>query len=265
MVPACLHEVPFPRTGNCDILDYAALFPSTLLEYARASGNWETAHDLWPVARRQIEGVLAYVDERSAFVNPGTWWIFIDWRDGRDKSAAMHGVLLCALRDTLELASELGEKEPIPAWQETLGALHWAARAVFWDDETRFFLSGADGQISWASQIWMILGGAVSPDEGADVLRRLRDCPAALTPAGPYLYHYAVEAIIACGMSAEAAALLRDYWGGMLDRGATTFWEVFDPHDAALSPYGNPLLNSHCHAWSCTPTYFIRTYADLFA
>jgi len=24
------------------------------------------------------------------------------------------------------------------------------------------------------------------------------------------------------------------------------------------SPYGTPLLNSHCHAWSCAPAWFLR-------
>jgi hypothetical protein len=26
------------------------------------------------------------------------------------------------------------------------------------------------------------------------------------------------------------------------------------------SPYGDIHVNSYCHAWSCTPSYFFRTY-----
>ncbi|MFK4435278.1 hypothetical protein [Paenibacillus sp. RC21] len=53
---------------------------------------------------------------------------------------------------------------------------------------------------------------------------------------------------------------LKSYWGGMLRDGADTFWELYDPHNKAFSPYGSYLINSYCHAWSCTPTYLIRKY-----
>lgn len=39
------------------------------------------------------------------------------------------------------------------------------------------------------------------------------------------------------------------------------FYELFDPQSKNFSPYGSPIINSYCHAWSCTPTYFIRKYA----
>ncbi|MHB3894864.1 hypothetical protein ACYBX3_24565, partial [Klebsiella pneumoniae] len=37
-----------------------------------------------------------------------------------------------------------------------------------------------------------------------------------------------------------------------------TFWEAFSLSDYAISPYGSKHINSYCHAWSCTPAYFIR-------
>jgi alpha-L-rhamnosidase len=79
-------------------------------------------------------------------------------------------------------------------------------------------------------------------------------------PAGAYLYHHVVHAMLLCGMRDRAAALIREYWGAMLRRGASTFWEVFDPRDEKLSPYHNHLINSYCHAWSCTPTWFVRKW-----
>ena len=45
----------------------------------------------------------------------------------------------------------------------------------------------------------------------------------------------------------------------MVKAGADTFWEVYDPSNADLSPYGSVLVNSYCHAWSCTPAYLLRT------
>lgn len=60
------------------------------------------------------------------------------------------------------------------------------------------------------------------------------------------------------GMQREAFALIDNYWGGMVRAGADTFWKVYDPKDPRLSPYRSHLVNSYCHAWSCTPSYFIR-------
>ncbi len=40
--------------------------------------------------------------------------------------------------------------------------------------------------------------------------------------------YYMLEAMSAAGENARALDTVRDYWGGMLDMGATSFWEDFD-------------------------------------
>ena len=62
------------------------------------------------------------------------------------------------------------------------------------------------------------------------------------------------------GQKAEALEAMRNYWGAMVDLDADTFWELFSPSDPDESPYGSPVVNSYCHAWSCTPTWFLRTH-----
>jgi alpha-L-rhamnosidase len=44
-----------------------------------------------------------------------------------------------------------------------------------------------------------------------------------------------------------------------VEAGADTFWEVYDPAQPLSSPYGDIHINSFCHAWSCTPSYFLRS------
>ncbi len=39
--------------------------------------------------------------------------------------------------------------------------------------------------------------------------------------------------------------------------GADTFWEVSVPSEPLRSPYLDPMINSHCHAWS-TPVFSFR-------
>jgi hypothetical protein len=70
--------------------------------------------------------------------------------------------------------------------------------------------------------------------------------------------------LIECGLQKEAKDYLVKYWGGMVQKGADTFWEIYDPNNDFLSPYNFFPVNSYCHAWSCTPVYFIRKYPEIF-
>lgn len=70
--------------------------------------------------------------------------------------------------------------------------------------------------------------------------------------------------MVKTGLADDARNLLIQYWGEMVNKGADTFWEVFDPNNDYLSPYGYYPINSYCHAWSCTPVYFINKYPDIF-
>ncbi len=68
----------------------------------------------------------------------------------------------------------------------------------------------------------------------------------------PYLRHHYIAALLQCGLREDAIAQIKAYWGAMVDYGADTFWEIFDPAHPDFSPYGSKLINSYCHAWSCT-------------
>src|SRR5690606_948051 len=53
------------------------------------------------------------------------------------------------------------------------------------------------------------------------------------------------------------------YWGGMLDLGATSFWEEYDPLQSGrehLAMYGMPYGRSLCHAWGASPLYLLGRY-----
>ncbi len=259
LVNADMYEYPQAHMGNCRILDYSVLFGAVVLDYLQASGDREFALSLWPIVVQQLD-VLRYVNADGLFVDPGDWWIFIDWSEPLHKSTAMHGVLLYAMQQTLDLARALGKEADVAGLPGQLDKMRQAARAQLWDGARGVFVSGPQRQVSWASQAWLVLGQVVDAEQGAQVLRRVAGMSEAVWPAGPYLYHHVVHAMLLCGMHDEATKLMHDYWGAMVQRGATTFWEVFDPTNDHLSPYKNHLINSYCHAWSCTPTWFIRKW-----
>ncbi len=57
--------------------------------------------------------------------------------------------------------------------------------------------------------------------------------------------------------------VILDYWGGMLDKGAVTFWEEYDPTKSGkdmYEMYGDPYGKSLCHAWGASPIYLLGRY-----
>ncbi|HEX8603582.1 MAG TPA: hypothetical protein VF774_13125 [Pseudoduganella sp.] len=259
LVNGCVYERPEPTYGDTTTLDYAALYCVALQEYVAATGDTACGRELWPVARRQVDCLLARLDDTLMFHDTGETWCFIDWAFGLDKSAATQGVIVFALRRMLALAAQLGCAEEVGHYGPLIDGMAAAARAQLFDAGRGVYTSGPAHQVSCAAQAWLVLAGIPeSPAVAQAALRNAMADPQALRPITPYAYHYIVEAMLACGMDDEALALVRSYWGAMLDAGADTFWEAFDPADPLASPYGDIHANSYCHAWSCSPTWLFR-------
>jgi len=108
----------------------------------------------------------------------------------------------------------------------------------------------------------MVLSGALSKEEGISIMKNLRSSKDALVPVTPYVYHYVAQSYADLGMKEELEELIFDYWGDMIRKGADTFWESHKKDDPFFSPYDDSVLVSACHAWSCTPMYFIKKYFE---
>jgi alpha-L-rhamnosidase len=259
LLHADVFEKPNPRAAGDVCLDYAALFVAVLADYVKASGDKATGRELWPIAQRQLEIISRNLNSDGLFVDPRNVWIFVDWQPVLERTASMHGILLYCFQQGLELAQELEDDHAASEYSRVIAKMTSAGRTAFYDEEHKVFVSGASRQVSWASQAWLVLAGIVTGDTAATALRNAMSDPKSVRPGAPYLYHYVVSALLASGQRQEATKLIGDYWGAMVADGADTFWEVFDPADSRLSPYGDVHINSFCHAWSCTAAYFLRT------
>jgi hypothetical protein len=259
LIEGCVYEKPKPGPSGIPLFDYTALWNVCLADYAAASGDLDTARDLWPVALKQIELLSVHV-KQGLFVDPKTYWLFIDWAEKLDRSAAVQGVLIFAFERTLELARRIGRASEVALLPKLINDMRRAAQEHLYDPRLGLFVSGPDRQISWASQAWLVIAKAAPSQAAARLaLRNAMANPSAIRPTTPYLYHYVLEAMVVSGMKAEALKLLKSYWGGMVEAGADTFWEVYDPNHPLNSPYGDIHINSYCHAWSCTPAWFLRS------
>jgi hypothetical protein len=74
---------------------------------------------------------------------------------------------------------------------------------------------------------------------------------------------YELEALCALGEQTQVLKEMKDYWGGMLREGATSFWEKYNPDESGtqhLAMYGRPYGKSLCHAWGASPIYLLGKY-----
>lgn len=255
-----LYERPIIRKGNTYLMDYGALYPIILYDYFTETNDHKTVLDLWPTVGRQYDFILPFIDKNGLFDSPTSTRIFIDWCEPLHRQASMHAIIIYCFRRVIRLANALGEQKSVASISAVLKKMEIAAHQNFWDAKQNAWVSGPNQQASWATWAWMVLAEISTGENAKQSYLTLAQTKNAIKPNGPYLYHHMVEALLICGLKKEAKQLLKDYWGGMLAKGATTFWEVYSPNEEKLSPYNSYHINSYCHAWSCTPTYFIRKY-----
>ncbi|MBQ1368617.1 MAG: cellobiose phosphorylase [Firmicutes bacterium] len=252
---ASLFTEPEVEADDSYMLDYSLLYVKALEDHYLATGDEETLRDLWPTAKKQLELAEAYFTEEETIRVPNEMiWCFIDWNLQLDKQMSAHGVWIYCARAAERLAEVLKDEAFRSMIHEKIGQRTQSARQ-FLDPDSGLFRSGPDRQLSYASQVWAVLGEVT--DDPA-IFDRLSQYPSQKM-VSPYMYHYYAEALLQLGLTEKAEEVIRSYWGGMIRDGADTFWELYDPEDPDTSPYGGTIVNSYCHAWSCTPSYLLRT------
>lgn len=104
------------------------------------------------------------------------------------------------------------------------------------------------------------LGGPAAKRRMQNVLKNVL-LNSDVKPVGtPYMRTFEALALSRCGRMEEMISLLREEWGGMVQAGATTFWEGYDKSSSGLEHYafyGRPFGKSLCHAWSAGPVYLL--------
>lgn len=136
----------------------------------------------------------------------------IDWASVKDHAttvAGMHALLAWSLQAGAALAGELGEKRLAVT----------SARAA-----ERLKQHGLPTAGSKQAASLGVLAGFRSAKEANRAVLAKR----ATTGLSPFYGYYVLEARALAGDTAGGLDLLRTYWGGMLDLGATSFWEHFD-------------------------------------
>lgn len=260
-VGACVFLEPEPEVDDTSMFDYSLLFVAALWDYYVETKDREALEDLWETAKMQIVLAQKQVGNDGVVKDCNKLgWCFLDWSLELNKQAGAQGVLLYAMKSAVAIAKEIGKDHDAECIMKTYELYRKAAKMHFYDEEKGLFVSGDCRQISYASQVWMILGDVVDEQSGIRILHDVATQTEAIEMITPYMYHYYIEALLKCGDKTEALSVMEKYWGGMARLGADTFWELYNPNNPDESPYGGTIVNSYCHAWSCAPAYFLRKY-----
>ena len=256
-IGATLFIRPKLQVDDIYLFDYALHFIGTLWDYYEETKDAGTLQELYPAALRQIEIAAQRVDGAGLVQDEDSWWCFVDWGEGLNKQCSAQAIFIIALRKMMKMAEVLAKAEDKRKLAALLDRAVKGSRLLY-DEQQQVFVSGAGRQVSQHSQIWAVLADLLPREEACALLKRLPELPRA--PQTPFMQHFYVEALLHTGMKREAFEHLKSYWGAMLKEGDVTYGEVFDPENPDYSPYEDKAIGSRCHAWSCTPSYFIRRH-----
>lgn len=189
---------------------------------------------------------------------------FLDWPSSPNKEGVEAGyrALLCwALQDGRQLCTLLGNDAKA---QKCIEIENRLKKKVL-----------PPNHLKQAAAL-MAIAGLMEPEKAAQDF---------LLPGGPkgfstFYGYYMLEALAMAGHYEEAMEIIRKFWGGMLDMGATTFWEDFDldwtknagridefvpkGKDDIHGDFGGYCYvgyrHSLCHGWASGPTAWLSNH-----
>lgn len=267
-----------PERNRFVLPDFNAHFLFGVADYWRYSGDRSFLADIWPAVKRLAAWFAAQEDDDHLFAGADRegWWCFIDWADyldKRDRVTAVSCFYFKMLGMVAELAEELGEDAFAEECRNRAIQVNKGIRARLWNPEKKAFadcLAGGElsGSITAQTNLTAIWCGVMTAGEAREFLETWffqEKCPPI---KGAFFHHIVLETLLDYGYVHQATELIRRYWGDMLNRGATTWWETFDPATPSCtvpSPVqGNTptYLMDHipvsaCHGWGAAPTYLL--------
>ena len=174
-------ETPTPHAQEKSpfLFDYSLLYNVSLKDYFIATGDKQTALDLWPVAKRQMDNISVYLNKDGVFnadqAAKDKWWLFVDWNDKLDRQAAIQGIMIYSMKETLALAKMLDKEKEVNQLPSLIDKMSTGAKKQLFDKKLGLFVSGSSQQVSYASQSWLILAGVVKDKEAQNVLKALQE------------------------------------------------------------------------------------------
>lgn len=245
------------------IVDYSMLWVIGVLNHYQMTGDKEFLKIIYPKLESMVQYFIAQTNELGFIYGRENDWIFVDWSEiDKEGTVAAEQLLLLETYKTILACGRVLDKT-VDTYQAKYDQLLTNVMKYFWDDGKGAFIDSYESgrrHVTRHANIFAILFDVVDADKQQLILNNvlLNDEITQLTT--PYFKFFEQDALCKLGQQQRVYQVLLDYWGGMLDRGAVTFWEEFDPkqHGKEMyAMYGDRYGKSLCHAWGASPIYLL--------
>ena len=262
-----------PVTSHINtIMDYTFYWFLSIYDYYLFTGDEGFIADIYPRMQSMMEYVLGRTNENGMVEGLAGDWVFIDWADGyMDKQGELsfEQVLFCKSLETMALCAEVaGHPEEQHAYQAMALELRDQLVPAFWDEQQQALVHNRVGgiqqpQVTRYANMFAVFYDYLSPEQKEAIKGSVLFNDSVMQITTPYMRFYEMEALCALGEHDRVMAEIKDYWGGMIREGATSFWEKYNPGDEGvehLEMYGRPYGKSLCHSWGASPIYLLGRY-----
>jgi len=245
------------------IIDYSFFWILALHDYVLHFGDRAFLRQMRPCLDRLVQALEQKRDDQALIPTGRCRWLFIDWAEvGKDGySSCLEFLSIQALDAVARLCQWDGDAVSAEGWQARVEERRAAARARFWSAERQAFLDcSGSNRAGRHANILAVLSGSATEEQ----CRLL--CESVLLDSGvaavgtPYMRSLELLALMRCGRCEAMLEAVRGDWGGMLELGASSFWERYnagETGEAHLAMYGRPYAMSFCHAWSAGPVFLL--------
>lgn len=248
------------------IVDYSMLWLLSIENQYKTYGDIAFVREMYPKMEAMMKLLMSQINEYGFIYGRENDWIYIDWAEmDKEGPICAEQMLLLACYRSMAFCGSLLNLD-VTAYEEAADKLQRNIMAWYWDEEKSAFISSYESgirQVTRHANIFAILFDLVDEEMQQRIFVHVLLNPDIPELTTPYFKFYELDVWGKMGRLSELLTLIREYWGGMLDRGAVTFWEQFNPREtgaAQYAMYGDPFGKSLCHAWAASPIYLLGRY-----
>jgi len=261
-----------PVTSHINtIMDYTFYWFLGINDYYQYTGDKTFIKQFYPRMQSLMDYCLSRRNKDGMMVGLSGDWVFIDWADGLSKQGevSFEQMLFCRSLETMANCAKLNNDAAGAAKYSALAAdLKAKIFKYYWNEQKHALVHSRVNGVQTAnvtrySNMFGIFFNYFTEQQKQEVKKNvlLNDKIQKITT--PYMQFYELEALCAMGEQPYVLNRMKDYWGGMLKLGATSFWEQYDPTKSGAdiyAMYGRPFGKSLCHAWGASPIYLLGKY-----
>jgi hypothetical protein len=261
-----------PVTAHINtIMDYTFYWFLGIYDYYLYTGDANFIKTFYPQMQSLMEYCLGRRNQNGLMQGLPGDWIFIDWAAGLSKKGevSFEQLLLCRALETMNLcAGIMNDGDGQKRYSGLASELRAKFFSLYWNPQKQALVhSRVDGKqtenVTRYSNMFSIFFDYFTPAQKEAVKKSVLLNNQVQKITTPYMRFYELEALCATGEQKYVLNEMKDYWGGMLKLGATSFWEEYDPSKTGaqhLSMYGREFGKSLCHAWGASPIYLLGKY-----